>query len=107
MIARITAALKRAFGSDQQSSPAGEWQEDPEKWAEVDFEPIGPAAAADGAAERLLCPVTRQELHPRDRIFRCRVCHTCYSEAGWEFLRTADRGKCCACGSRKSVDPVT
>ena len=53
-----------------------------------------------------LCPVTRQTLKQGDRIFQCRVCQMAYSEAGWDFLRQVDHGRCCGCSAKKSIFPL-
>ena len=53
--------------------------------------------------EKLVCPVTRQKLEPKQAFYQCSRCGMCYSTEGWEFLRTADKGRCCGCESRKTI----
>ncbi len=78
------------------------------------FTPLVPdgglSPTADGTADidpaPPVCPVTRQELEPGSRIYQCRVCGICYSPEGWQFLKQADRGQCCACRCRNTVLPM-
>ena len=100
VIARVMDRLRNRGG--KRSPPPGE---EPDPMRDIDFRPIDPDSPAS-KDDRFLCPVTRQELHPRDRIYQCKACHTAYSEAGWDFLRQTNRGKCCACGLRKTVAPM-
>ena len=107
MFGRLIGAIRRAVGhgttADRSRTQA---QVDPEELKDIEFRSLDPASPATGGAASLLCPVTRQELKPTARIYQCRACHTSYSEAGWEFLRDVDRGRCCACGMRKTVAPL-
>lgn len=50
-----------------------------------------------------LCPVTRQMLAPGSKVYQCQKCRIVYSMEGWTFLRDADKGRCCGCGSQKTV----
>lgn len=50
-----------------------------------------------------LCPITRQRLTVDRRVYQCTKCQVCYSQEGWEFLRTEDHGRCCHCHSRKTI----
>ncbi len=107
MFERLMTAIRRALSLEtpEQSHPI-RINIDPEALKEIEFRSLDPASEPVGGAQPLLCPVTRQELKQPERIFQCRACSTCYSEAGWAFLRDVDRGKCCACGTRKSVFPL-
>ena len=71
---------------------------------EIVFRPLDPVSSANPSP--CLCPVTRQTLKQGDRIFQCRVCQMAYSEAGWDFLREVDHGRCCGCSARKSIFPL-
>ena len=104
MFARLIAAIRRAvaFGGPADGSPAAIHDEH-DAQDEIDFQSLDPASQAGAGAAPMLCPVTRQELRRTDRIYQCRACRMSYSEAGWEFLRDVDHGKCCACGMRKTV----
>jgi len=104
MFERLMAAIRRAvsLGGPQHERRAPV-QFDPEEPEAVEFRTLGPEARTAADGQPLLCPVTRQELKPPARIFQCQACSTCYSEAGWAFLCKVDRGRCCACGTRKSV----
>ena len=50
-----------------------------------------------------LCPVTRQMLTPGSKVYQCQQCRMVYSTEGWAFLCEADKGRCCGCGSQKTV----
>jgi hypothetical protein len=80
---------------------------EPHESSEIQFYPLDPAASSAGGATTLLCPVTRQELKPGMLLLQCRACRTSYSEEGWRFLKAVDRGRCCTCGQRKTVTPLS
>jgi hypothetical protein len=50
-----------------------------------------------------VCPVTRQLLTSGSKIYQCQRCRMVYSIEGWAFLRDSDKGRCCGCGSKKTV----
>ncbi len=54
----------------------------------------------------VVCPVTRQPLVAGQPFYQCIQCGMAYSDAGWEFLRKADKGRCCGCERRKTVQLV-
>jgi hypothetical protein len=66
---------------------------------EVVFESVAPNE------RELVCPVTRQTLQAGERIFRCRRCGLGYSVEGWEFMKAAERGRCCGCKTVNTVLP--
>ena len=107
MFNRLKAALATAVGRKEPETS----QESPNSMsaadlAEIDFRSLDPGSLSEAGAEPLRCPVTRQELRRADKLFQCRVCRTTYSASGWQFLRDVDRGRCCACRSRKTVFPL-
>jgi hypothetical protein len=108
MLDRLKAAianmLERYRAGD--SKPVLSQEPEPDALRDIKFETVDPSLAVSAEEERLLCPVTRRELRQGDRIYRCRACHTAYSEAGWDFLKQVDRGRCCGCRMRKTVFPL-
>lgn len=70
---------------------------------DVEFNPIEPGATCQGVTDPLLCPVTRQQIDRANIVFQCSECRTSYSKSGWEFLRDVNRGRCCACSARGTI----
>lgn len=64
---------------------------------------LPPAASV---AKAVVCPVTRQPLVAGQPFYQCLQCGMAYSDAGWEFLRKTNKGRCCGCESRKTVQIV-
>ena len=107
MIKRVLAAISKALGGAAEgASPRPVPNVDHEQSADIDFRPISAGELTSTPLETSLCPVTRKSLGPGDRVYQCRMCHTSYSVAGWEFLRDVDHSRCCACGQKNSVTPV-
>jgi hypothetical protein len=102
--AAIANVLGRLRGGGSGTSPTR--QPEPDAQQDIKFEPINPKVAVSAEEDRLLCPVTRRQLRPGDRIFQCRACRTAYSKEGWDFLKQVDRGRCCGCANRKTVFPL-
>lgn len=55
---------------------------------------------------RAVCPITRMPLSKCPAIYHCDACQLNYSPAGWEFLRTMDRGRCCGCHNRDTIRAI-
>lgn len=81
----------------------------PSETGEVQFrslDPVTPMRQQADAASLCVCPVTRQPLIPGNRVYQCHACKLSYSQAGWDFLRQVDKGRCCGCRSRKTILPL-
>lgn len=104
MLRTLKAVLERVTGNHRSGPMPTAWTgPDEAAAADIIFNSIDPVPSNGHEAERLLCPVTRQELAPPGPIYRCRICCTAFSQEGWEFLTRVDKGRCCACGSRGTV----
>jgi hypothetical protein len=107
MFDRLKAAIATAVGrGETETSPETPTSIPAADLVEVDFRSLDPGSLSEAGTEPLRCPVTRQELMRADKLFQCRVCRTTYSAPGWRFLQDVDRGRCCACRSRKTVFPL-
>ena len=100
LIAALTGIRQGLHGTGRTIIPPAE--EEMDALRDIEFTPMSPETSSAGG-DRLLCPVTRRELRPGDRIYWCRACQTAFSAAGWDFLKQVDRGKCCGCGMRNTV----